>query len=359
MPTIMTGAKAGNGTTAFAFRQGSTWSTPVAVGAGYGMRINSEGISGGKATLDRVSVGKQWGDAPDLGPEMWRGPVESDLFYGGNCGKWLSLIFGTSGSPTTSGTTCLHVVDLANTLTKFATLCIARRTLAGASTLWHEYDSAMAARLVLRGSGNGRVTATMDVIANTLNRASATNTTAQTDAVTVPTVTHAVRFCDGRFRANAQAGSAITSTTDDLPIAGFELEVMRSLSADFLADGTGELALPSEEDVCSVMLRIDLRSYDADTWKAAWAAGTAYKADLRFLSPANISGSSTPAYYLFQFPNMVLTGEPQANIAGRGRVTHRAELRALVASSAPTGMTGVTQPVRLSVLDGDTAAYLS
>jgi len=356
---ITTGAKAGNGVAAAAFKQGSTWSTPVAVGAGNGLRLLSESIQGGRAPLPRESVGYPWGDIFDTGAEVWEGPVNGNLYYGGGCGPFLSYVFGTSGSPTTSGTTNLHVVDIANSLSKYFTLLLARRTQVGGSTLWHEYDSAMMSRLLIRGQGQDRVTFEASILANTLDRASSTNTTAQTDAVTVPTITAAVRFKDGLFRYNAQAGAALTSTTDDLGIAGFELEIVRPLSRDFLASGTGEMAQPNEENVCEVMLRADIRSYDADTWKAAWAAGTEYKADLKFTGSASISGSAVAPYYLFQFPRMVVAREPQANIAGRGRVAHRVEFKCLVASSAPTGMTGVTQPVRLSVLDGDTSAYLS
>ena len=361
---ITTGAKAGNGVAAAAFEQGSTWGTAVAVGASDGIRILSEGIQGGRIALERPTVGLPWGDKPDTGAEVWRGPVSGDLFYNANCGKFLSYVYGTSGAPTqtppSTGTTYLHVCDLANSLTKFMTLVLARRAQVGVATKWHEYDSAMMARVVYRGSGNGRVSWEADIIAANLDRDSSTNTTTQTDAVTVPTVLGAVRFPDGLFRLNAQASGALSSTTDDVGIAGFELEIMRPLSPDdFLADGTGNLAQPAEQDACSVLLRVDLRSYDADTYIAAWLAGTEYKADLKFLGTGLAPASGSDPYFQFQFPRLVLAGQPQANIAGRGRIAHRVEFKALIASAAPTGMTGVTQPVRLNVLDTDTAAYLS
>lgn len=360
---ITTGAKAGNGVAAAAFEQGSTWGTAVAVGASDGVRILSESIQGGRGVLERATLGLPWGDKPDAGPEGWAGSLNGDLFYNANCGKFLSYVFGTSGSPTqtppSTGTTYLHVCDLANSLTKFFTLVIARRAQVGGSTKWHEYDSTMMSRVVFRGAGNGRVTFEASVVANALDRDSSTNTTTQTDAVTIPTVLGAVRFADGLFRINAQAGSALASTTDDLGIAGFELEIMRPLPQDFLADGTGGMAQPAEEDACLVMLRIDLRSYDADTWIAAWAAGTEYKADLKFTGTGLAPASGSDPYFQFQFPRLVLASQPQANIPGRGRVPHRVEFKGLVASSAPSGMTGVTQPVRLNVLDTDTAAYLS
>lgn len=360
---ITTGAKAGNGAAAVAFEQGSTWNTPVAVGANDGLRILSENITGGAGALERQTIGLPWGDKPDAGPEMWRGVITGDLFYNGNCGKFLSYVFGTSGSPTqtppSTGTTYLHVCDVANSLAKFFTLVLARRAQVGGSTKWHEYKSAMMLRVRIFGSGNGRVSWEVEVIASALDRDSSTNTTTETDAVTVPTILGAVRFADGLFRINAQGGSALSSTTDDLGIAGFEFEIMRPLSADFLADGTGVLALPAEENVCDARLRVDLRSYDADTWIAAWPAGTEYKADLKFTGTGKAPTDGSDPYFQLQFPRLVVATQPQANLAGRGRVGHRVDFKCLVASSAPSGMSGVTQPVRLNVLDSTSGAYLS
>jgi hypothetical protein len=359
---LYTGAKAGNLKTAAAFEQGSTWSTPVAVGASDGAYLLNESLQGGPVPLDRETLGIVWGDAPDRGAQAHRGALSGWAFYGANFGKLLSFIFGTSGAPTqtppSTGTTYLHNCDLATSLSKFFTLCIARKAVSGDSLKWHEYDSCMMGRVVFSGSGNDRVRWSADVLANRLDRDSSTNTTTQTDAVTMPTTRGITRFTQGLFRINAQAGATLASTTDDLAIAGFELEIMRPLSEDFLADGTGELAQPAEQDVCVAMLRVDLRSYDSDTWKTAYAAGTEYKADLKFLSGVTPSGGSE-MYVQFQMPRLVVAEEPQANIGGRGRITHRVTFKLLTASTAPTGMSGVTAPVRMNVLDENSSAYLA
>ena len=361
-PVLNTGAKAGNLKTAAAFEQGSTWSTPVAVGASDGLWITSESVQGGQLPLERDTVGVPWGDIFDRGAQQHAGTVSGQVWHGANWGRFVSFIFGTSGAPTqtppTTGTTYLHNCDLATSLTKFFTLVLARRATSGDALLWHEYDSCMISRLNISGTGNGRVTWSATVVANTLDKASATNTTTQTDAVTVPTAQSACRFTQGLFRINAQAGGALASPTDDIAISSFELDISRSLSQDFLADGTGELAKPAEQDVCAAMLTVSLRSYDADTWKAAYIAGTEYKADLKFLSGVTPTDGAE-MYVQCQFPRMVVAEEPQANIAGRGRIGHTVRFKLLTASAAPTGMSGVTAPVRLNVLDENSSAYLA
>lgn len=360
--TIKTGAKSGNGKCAAAFEQGSTWNTAVAVGSGDGLRFTSEAIRGGAAPLERATVGAPWGDKRDVGAQLHRGVISGDLFLGSNVGKFLSYVFGTSGSPTqtppSTGTTYLHVADIANSLTKFFTLCVARRAQASDSVKWEEYASAMIRRLTIRGSGNGRLTWEAEIIGSALSLDSSTNTTTETDAVTVPDVLAAARFTDGTFRINAASGSSLGSG-DKEKIASFELTIERPLSEDFLADGTGAVAQPGEQDVCMARLAVELRSYDETTYRTAYAAGTEYKADLKFLATgAAPSGGSDP-YIEFQFPRLVVRANPDANVAGRARIAHRIEFDALVAASAPSGMSGVTQPVRMNVLDADSGAYLS
>jgi hypothetical protein len=48
-----------------------------------------------------------------------------------------------------------------------------------------------------------------------------------------------------------------------------------------------------------------------------------------------------------------------APVSGSGRIGHRVTFKCFEADSAPTGMTGVTKPVRLTIEDEDSAANLA
>ena len=198
----------------------------------------------------------------------------------------------------------------------------------------------------------------LTVIPADLDRDSSTNTTTETDAVTVPSIEGAVRFKDGLFRINAQGGGALGSS-DETDIGSFELVIRRDMARDFLADGNTFVAQPAEQGPCEVMLTVSTRSYDAETWKDAWAAGTEYKADLKFTGSGLDGGSGADPYYEFEFPRLVVAEDPQASIGGRGRITHTVTFKCIAATSAPTGMSGVTQPVELNVMDKVSTAYLS
>lgn len=359
---INSGAQAGNATyvAAAAIEQGSTWNTAVAVGAGDGIAITGESITGGRAALPREDIGFPFGQQPDVGAEMHRGSVEFDLMHGGGHGKLMSLFFGTQTAATQTGGgsagSYLHICALQTALTKFATLCISKR----ASAKWWQYASVMARKLTLSGQGNERVKGSIEFLCSTLDRDSSTNTTTETDAVTVPTRRGLSYAKQGLFRLNAQAGGALSSTTDDVPILGFTLTAERKLSEDMLIDGTGTIAQPAEEDETEIMLDVTFRSYDAETWIAAYLAKTEYKADLKFLSGYTPSGSgSVELYILLNFARMVVAEQPQAPVSGRGRIPHTVRFKVLTPSAAPTGMSGLTQPFELRVMDEVSSAYLS
>lgn len=348
---ITTGAISSGG---FGFAQGTTWGTAVACGSGRGLRLRSENITGGFASLPKDHISDAWGAPPDIGSESWSGTIASDAYYGGNVPEVWAYVFGTSGSPSGS-TTYTHTTDLADSLGDFATFAIGKR----ASAKPWEFASMMARRLVIRGSGNGRVTWEMDWVGGPLSRSSSTNTTTTLAALTIPTLERAMLFTDGVFRINAQSGGSLGSS-DVVSIAGFELVIERPLAVDFLT-GASYVAQPSEDGPCSVTLAIDLRSYDADTYIDLWdgaSTPTERKADLVFSSGVTPTGGSE-LKMTFSFPRMTLMESPQAPVSGTGRVPHRLLFKCVEASSAPTGMTGITKPVRLVNIDEDSSAYLA
>jgi len=342
----------------FAFEQGSTWGTAVAVGAGDGMDLRSFSSGGGGVQLDpRDTLGNPNGDTFDNGVELWSPTADFDLFYGGGCGRFLSYIFGTSGAPTDNTGSYTHTLDWTNSLTKFATIVNSYRS----GQKWHEFASAKMSSLTIQGSGQGRVTGSATWIASARDRDSSTNTTTQTDAVTVPTKRVAVYHHQGVFRINAQTGGAL-SGSDNVSVGGFTIEMRRPLAQDVNTGGNARVDDPCEDGLNEVYLTVRLPSYNAETYLAlvegVVGSPTEQKATLTF------SSGYTPASGLemtqtWNFPRLVLAQVPDATISGPQRIPHEVRFRCLTASSAPTGMTGITEPISLVIEDEVSSAYLA
>lgn len=343
-----------------AIQQGSTWNTPTAVGASDGLALLSFDDSGGKASLPDDSLVSPWGSAPDVGAEAHDLTLSGYLFAGGNCGRLFSYIMGTSGAPSSgAGTDESHTVTLANSLSKFTTIAIRKR----ASTVnpW-EYASAMCQSFTISGSQNERIRYSSSWIASSLDRASSTNTTTQIDAVTIPTIRAVYRHPKATLAINAQGGSALASS-DNVQVTDFEITVRRPLARDYgsaapSGSATDAVLLPCEDGISEVMLSFTLRDYSAETWIDAWGAETEYKARLTLPSGYTPSGGAELSWQI-SFPRLALMDQPQAPVSGPGRISHRVNMKGLVAASAPTGMTSITQPIHAVIVDEDSAAYLA
>lgn len=353
-----TGAKAGG----FAFVQGSTWGTPVAVAANGGLKLTSYSENGGQEALPNEELGDTAGSAPDIGNEGYMPEFNGKCRYG-NFGRLLAYIFGTSGAPAQTGGgssgSYLHTLTWQDTLTKFMTAALGVR----AGAIPHEFPSNKIREISIAFTDGGQVTFKVNGVACSRTRASATNTANVFAAATVRAGRQQIMGTHATFRLNAQAGGALASTTDDVSIRGFELTIRRPLSIQHDTQST-IASEPFEDGPTEVELTITLRSYEADTYIALWESlttPTPKKADIKFLSSFTPSGSgSVPLYLQFDFPNLMVKASPATDVPGAGRIPHRVTFKCVnpPANTAPTGMTAVG-PVQAFVMDEISTAYLA
>lgn len=352
------GAKAGG----FAFVQGTTWGTPVAVAANGGIKIERQADNGGQESLPNEDLGDPAGSAPDIGNEGWM-PEDSGKCRYGNFGRYLAYIFGTSGAPAQTGGgssgSYLHTLTWQDTLTKFMTAVYGKR----AGAIPHEFPSRKIKELTIGFTEGGQLTFRINGVACSRERASSTNTYAVFAAATVRAGRQQIMGTHATFRMNAQAGGALASTTDDISIRGWELRIRRPMSIQHDTQSTIATE-PYEDGPCEVEFTIKLRSYEADTYLALWEdlnTPTPKKADIKFLSTFTPPGAgSVPLYLQFDFPHLVVKQAPATDVPGAGRIPHEVTFKCInpPANTAPTGMTAVG-PVQAFVMDEVTTAYLA
>ena len=159
----------------FALEQANTWNTAVAVGANDGLTIRSfrQLPGSGKIADPRVDLENPWGDTPDIGPELQAFGIDFDLYYGGGCGDVLALMFQHAETVVNNTGSYTHPMHVQTGSTYFGTACKGVRS--GAK--WHEYKSVMPRVLTLEGAGQGRVTASMEFVADQREKDSSTHTT--------------------------------------------------------------------------------------------------------------------------------------------------------------------------------------
>jgi hypothetical protein len=177
-------------------------------------------------------------------------------------------------------------------------------------------------------------------------------------STTVDGNTHArAKFTQAVFQMNAQNGADFDGGgADIIRPKSFSLEIERKMDSEHVA-GVQTIVEPVENDKPSVKLTMEFPRMDTTNaaYFADWIAATEKKADLIITGPA-VEGAYN--YYLkFQFPRLIIE---DVEYADSKIIPAKIVLRGVTADSpGPTGMTGLTLPVYVGLMNGRSADYLA
>lgn len=339
--------------------QGSAWGTEVALGAADQIAPRAIDITRANKEFlpDTTLKGSVWGNSGQVGAKAVEGTLRIPLRYGNGCPKLAALIFGEVETPG-GANPYTHPLNVQNYLTKFFTLAWQDVANSGA-TVYMSVPSAIAEEATFSWNGSTPGELALSFVGESLDRDAGTNGSTQMAALTLADSGTWILPTDGVLWLNAASGSTLV-VGDVLKPTAIEIKIRRPLSRDFQVDGTGAIALPVAADVGEVTLTLEFPGLGAtssyasavDEFMDRFEALTELKASLTFTKDAN-------NIWAWQFPRLQVVEMPPVNLPDAGRYPHRVVMRALVAASAPTGMTGVTQPVKLTVTDTLSAAYLT
>lgn len=175
---------------------------------------------------------------------------------------------------------------------------------------------------------------------------SSINTSTQISALTFPTRGRRFFWKDAVVRLNSQSGGALAAG-DAMKFTAMTLRVEQALDTKHVG-GQSTIIQPLDNAFWAITLTLTFGRYDT-TSKAFFAVhkqGDMYKGDLTFTGPA-IGATGSSWGLLFQFPNLGVT-EYAATLPAVGQSEPRIVLEGCSTSAAPTGMTGVTKPVRVT-----------
>lgn len=156
----------------------------------------------------------------------------------------------------------------------------------------------------------------------------------------------------GVFRINAQAGGAL-GASDAVQITEFSLTFERPQDRSNVY-GQDYIVEPADNEFPDPMLTVSyprMNTPSANSLYASIRAHAAYKGDMTYTAAVGgvaVMINSTDAYSkLWQFPYLELQ-DFATPTAGAAQVKPTAVWKCKQAASAPTGMTGVTKPFRLT-----------
>jgi hypothetical protein len=151
---------------------------------------------------------------------------------------------------------------------------------------------------------------------------------------------------DTTVEINDESGAALVDSDRIYP-SSIELAFSRPVEGDHLP-GSNYITEPTGNDFPEPILTLNFPRYnDANqTFFENWIADTRKKAEIYFKGAL----IEDPYYYEFKItmPNMKLV-DPEAAIAGAGKIPSTLKFRLLGTDTAPTGMSGITKPFQLDV----------
>lgn len=335
-----------------ALKKGVTWDTEITLNsAGAGILPLNAGVPIQKipaieeeSAVSAFESDLDWGDfsAVDFG-------LDFDWRFGGIENILVAMVMGTAGAPVIQGATTayLHTLQMANNISGlFATY--ATEKLAKI----HVVPSLKPYKLTFSLSG-GLIKLSVACRGSRVIDDSAIITTLA--AVTYPDKHNRNLWRYGVYHMNAQTGADFADG-DKIKPKDVTIEIERKIDTAFGAESRSCVE-PRETDKPTVKITMNFNRMDTANaaYFADWKAGTEKKMKITNTSTA-LAGVGYYYKTLFQFPRLIVEDVeyPDANI-----IPAKIILRAVEADTNPTGMTGITKPVQLDIINKRTTDFLA
>lgn len=337
-------------------KKATTWRTAVLCGASDGLLI-TEGFGGAKAPT--FVPDDSLGNADIL--DYYKTSESISDSFGGylRYQGWdvpLALVMGSDTVALVNGTGYSHTMAPAASIADyFATLCVKKaNTTEG---MW-EYPSAKISGFTISAKVGELAKISFDFMANKIetDELSAINSPVTAASITYPTTLNVVRPNQNfKIRMNSQSGSALADSDKIYPY-GFTLTYKRPMQENFQA-ANFDANEPIQNGFSEATLQLNFDKYSLDTFTAAIEDETDYKMDITFTGDT-ISGSTSPYTLRIDIPKITfLTAD--APLSGAGVIQHNVTGNLQAVSSAPTGMSGVTTPISIYMINARSTSGLA
>jgi hypothetical protein len=257
-----------------------------------------------------------------------------------------ALLMGSPAAPTvvssTGGNAYRHIIDLSPKVDGLGITLAFRR----GELYTEELTSAKVYGLSETFGTGGVVQQSFRVLGSKPTNQSSINTNSTVGGANYPGFGSRIFRKHGVFRMNLQTAASLVAA-DEIKIESFNLELTRPQDAPFVT-GQDFIHEPGDNGFPELVARVQfprMTTVTANSMYRLLTAGTALKADMTYTGA--LINSTTSASKLYQMPYVELQ-EWAAPLTGANQVKPTATLRLKEVTAAPSGMTRVTRPLRIT-----------
>lgn len=340
-----------------ALKKAGTWNTAVAVGANDGILILPTSLKRDATVEIDDSLGTFISTDGQPGPVKVEGDIPMYLRYD-SCDVLLAMFMGVAGAPVIQGATAAYAYTykwLENLDGKFVSF------VKNMKNYIEEYPSLKVTGFTLKGEVGKPLQIIFHVIGVNKVIDSAINTLATFNNVTFFELQNRVRMSEGVFRINDNSGAAL-SGTDQIYPSSIELSSKRKLKGEYTGQyktsGVNIQDLidePTNDGQPELRLKLTFPRHTGTTNLLALGSDTRKKMDMTFTG-----GLIASTYYrkiLCQLPHLQLMNVDPTD--EQGVIKEPLEFIVHKAVTAPTGMTGITDPFWISGINRRTTDPLA
>lgn len=324
----------------------TAWGTATAVGAGDGVWVTDDMKVQLKMQVDEDdSAGQGFiGSMQVANFEVVKAEIPTLLHYNDAFQNvFWALACGTGGtSPTQIGTSTAYTNTFEPATNKTGLIATIVRDKV---TYIEEVPSAKCTGFELSFGDNGRGEIVWKFLGSKAVVDSSINTSTQISALTFPTQGMRAFFKSLVMRINTQGGGAL-GTSDVVSITDLKITYDQSLDTLYKA-GQDYIIEPEDDKYPEIMVEatFDRLTSSNDDYIGYHRDNTSLKADVAITGPSLAASNYA---LLMQFPNLIVSEAPVPFKKGATNVQPSVTMKAYKAASAPTGMTGVTAPFRIT-----------
>jgi hypothetical protein len=345
--------------TAAAWARSSTWSVAASVTRQI-LLTTSEGIEDMPTLVTDDAFNQTFVGTGEVGDRNPPTPdVQAQLRYE-QIDSLLAMACGSVAAPvvvSSAGANSLvaykHVITLAPELTHFLTLAIDLNRYVS------ELRTARLRGISLKVGDGGRISVSFPSVADRVVYDSTVNTSSTVWGAAQAIIGHRVMRKDGVFRMNLASAGSLGASDVISQLKEFTFDYQRPLAQDDHVVGLDTIIEPDDDGFLDASLGLTfprMTTLSANSMAQAFAGGAILKGDLTFTGA--YVNSTTRRSIAFEFPAGQVS-DFKASVTGASEIRPTAKLSLYQASEAPTGMSGLTAPFRITIINANSANLLA